>query len=276
MSSNKFGGLYYCCEECTTATSSKNTSHEDLASTCNEIKLTLENLSLDFNRRLTQIEQQNNQFPKEVKESINSYADAVTKNIKENSENISSKIETDRKTLSEINKDLECVKTTMEKSTENEKEANEIQQKKNNICIFNIPEGKSQNPDECYRHDVEAVKSILSEKVPMKKEEIIAIYRIGEEQPDEDKNRPIIVKFSNQQLKIKVLKLRNLKYTESDEVHNIYISKDRTKKEQKAYKLLRKQLKEKKESTGEDNFIIRNGEIVKRRPFRANPQLLWG
>ena len=92
---------------------------------------------------------------------------------------------------------------------------------------------------------------------------------------DKTKNRPIIVKFANLETRRKVLALRNLNYKNSGELQNIYITTDKTKKEQEEHRKLVIELKQRKQK-GEDNIVIKNGRIVKMLPFRANPQSYWG
>lgn len=72
-----------------------------------------------------------------------------------------------------------------------------------------------------------------------------------------------------------MLKMKNPRYKDSNKEHFVYITHDRTKKEQEKHKELVKLLKERR-AKGEENLVIRNGEIIQRQPFRPNPQLFWG
>ena len=70
--------------------------------------------------------------------------------------------------------------------------------------------------------------------------------------------------------------MRDIKHTKEDNsIIPIYISPDRTKKQQEEHRQLVLQLKKRK-ADGETNIGIRNGRIVSLQPFRRNPQLYWG
>jgi hypothetical protein len=114
----------------------------------------------------------------------------------------------------------------------------------------------------------------LHDKVKLEKDDVKAMYRIGQKN-DSTKPRPIIIKFSSIDTKIEVLKLRNILYNDLESDHRIFITPDRTRKEQAKHKELTKILKERR-LKGEQNLVIRNGKIVQLQPFRPNPQLYWG
>ena len=125
-----------------------------------------------------------------------------------------------------------------------------------------------------YKDDVTKFQNILSNKVPIRKDDVKAFFRIGKER-NSSKPRPIVIKLSNEDIRLKLLKLRNLQYNDDSQDHNIYINPDRTKKEQEIYRKLLSELKERR-SKGEENIAIRNGKIIEVLPFRRNPQLYWG
>jgi hypothetical protein len=135
--------------------------------------------------------------------------------------------------------------------------------------VFNIPELDPKDPEKSYERDVKIIKDLIGAELNLKKDDVIALYRVGPK--DSSSIRPIIMKFSSEEMKFKALKLRNLKYQGND----IYISHDRTKKEREERKLLVKSLRERR-ANGEENLFIKNGKIVKEVPFRANPQHFWG
>jgi hypothetical protein len=158
----------------------------------------------------------------------------------------------------------------MEKGVEAKARAN----KANNIVMFNVPEPNSDNAEECYKRDVEVIKTIFRERINLEKEDIKAMFRIGLNK-DITKPRPIIIRFTSIEKKTEVLRLKSLQYIDSDIEHDIYITQDRTKKEQEEHKKLVKKLKERREN-GEEHLVIRNGKIIQLQPFRPNPQLFWG
>ena len=120
------------------------------------------------------------------------------------------------------------------------------------------------------------VKSILQEKLNLKKEDIKDIRRIPRER-QENKVRPIRIIFNHLEKRSEALKLRNIFYktNETEENNQIFISIDRTRQEQETHKDLVKELKRRKVA-GEQNLYIRNGRILTFLPFRMDPQQYWG
>ena len=242
-----------------------------------DVKATITKVHEEFNKRFDSIEKQNLKFPEEVKDSISSYAKVVTNNIEENNEtkkvvssmkdtiktmetNLTSKMEVDCSSLSAIEKGVE---------------AKARASKANNIIVFNVPELDSEDAEECYKRDVAIIKTIFKDKVILEKEDIKSMFRIGLNK-DATKSRPIIIKFTSIEKKTEVLKIKDLQYIDSNNLeHNIYMTHDRTKKEQEEHRKLVKKLKERREN-GEENLVIRNGKIIQLQPFRPNPQLFWG
>ena len=67
----------------------------------------------------------------------------------------------------------------------------------------------------------------------------------------------------------------NLKYLDcNQEEHQIFVKPDMTQKEQLEHKLLVKKLQERR-AEGELGLVIRNGRIINKRPFRADPSRYW-
>ena len=252
----------------------------------------LQNLKIDTNVNnldmFGTLSKKMDEMKKELKAEINSqklsYASALSKGLTENREkaalivknsvkqletNLTTKIEVERETLVEINKDLETVRSSIEKNYETETESEARSKKINNVCIYNIPENSHEDSQENYKNDVKVVKELLTNKINLSKDDVKAFYRVGIK--TSGKNRPIIIKLSSVEIKKNILSLRNLQYNG----HRVFVSIDRTKKEQIEHKKLVAELKERK-IQGEENIIIRDGKIVKNSPFRINPQLFWG
>ena len=156
-----------------------------------------------------------------------------------------------------------------------EKEKRISAQKRNNICIFNLPESSEGDPEKAFKDDISRLKDIFKDKIVLDKNEIEKIYRKGQE-INPDKPRPIIMKFSTYEKKQEILELRDLEIkTESNEILRISIEPDRTIKEQKEHKKLVLQLKKRRDE-GEENIFIRNEKIIKSWPFHKDPQQYWG
>lgn len=283
-------GLFYRCPECRSKPKSIPVGKVEFDLMMNEITEKLNSLNSEFSKRLDSIENQNIAFPKEVKDSITNYAQVVSNNIKENSEtnkfvssmsksiknlesNLNTKLEKEQCSLSAINEDLKTVKSNIERNDEKEIDAKIRAQKKNNVCVFNVPELESTDAEKNYKHDVETIKTVFNGKVKLGKDDVKAMYRIGNEEAA--KPRPIVIKFSSIATKTEILKLRDIVFNDSQNDHQIFITPDRTRKEQAEHRELVKKLKERR-NKGEENIGIRNGKIVNLQPFRTNPQLLWG
>ena len=279
-------GLFYRCSECRTRSKTIPVGKLEFDLKMNEIFEKLNQLNSEFSKRLGSIESQNLSFPKEVKESITSYAKVVSDNIKENNEtkkfvssmsesfqNLNSKMEEERSSISAINKNLTTVRTNIERNDEKQVYAKIKAQKMNNVCVFNVPELESDDAEVKYKRDVEIVKTVLNERVKLEKEDVKAIYRIGTE--DSKKPRPLIIKFSSVNKKNEITKLKNIVYNDEKGEHKLFITPDRTRKEQAEYKELLLKLKERK-LNGEQNIGIRNGKIIQLQPFRPDPRIFWG
>ena len=233
----------------------KSSSHQNLQS---EMKKYYNTITTKFDKCQESTEK--------VQTELFSYSDAVKKNFNETNET--------KKAISSINLHVENLKHNIENQIDSEKELKFINQKKNNVCVFNLPESSETNPEEAYKDDVKRLKQVLENKISLQKEDIKAIFRKGD-QSNMTKPRRIIMRLSCYETKLKILKLRNLTSTiENNETVNIYIAPDRTIKQQIAHKKLVAELKERK-NQGE-NVNIKNGEILKAWPFRRDPHSYWG
>ena len=97
--------------------------------------------------------------------------------------------------------------------------------------------------------------------------QITAISRVGKK--TQERPRSIRVKLGSKELKTKVMRrapevLRKINGRDTPAPKRIYINHDLTYNERQRQFELRKQLKEKKTETGENDWIIRGGKIVKR------------
>ena len=136
----------------------------------------------------------NNELKAEINSQKLSYASALSKGLTENREkaalivknsvkqletNLTTKIEVERETLVEINKDLETVRSSIEKNYETETESEARSKKINNVCIYNIPENSHEDSQENYKNDVKVVKELLTNKINLSKDDVKAFYRVG-------------------------------------------------------------------------------------------------
>ena len=175
------------------------------------------------------------------------------------------------KVLKSIDERINNMSTNIEIINESEKETAELKKKENNLCIFNVPETVLEDPEEAYRQDVEKLATIIGNKEEIKRD-IVGVVRRGKKFP-----RPMIVRFSSLETRKSVLQLRDLVYkNQENEETPIYISPDRTFKQQQEHKKLVLELKKKRAEDPSIKLSIRNGKIITLQPFRRNPQLYWG
>lgn len=265
-------GLYWFCTVCQLKVDQNLKISNTINSKSAEIKSEIENLKVSIESDLKNIE-------KKLLNSANTQKETLTQKFKSYAETVASKIdktvETNNTITTTLNKDLKSLRTNIETKIVSEKEQIVKESKMLNLCIFNIPES-SGDDSEAYKLDINKLKSILSERINLKKEDVKAAFRVGKI-ADKSKARPFIIKFTSAEKRKEVLKLKNVYYLneETREKTRVYISPDRTIKEQIEHKKLVNELKLRR-SNGESNIGIRNAKIVQILSFRQNPQLFWG
>ena len=146
--------------------------------------------------------------------------------------------------------------------------------KKNNVLIHKLPESESESLSKAFEEDAKNVLDLIDPKKELKSVDILDIRRIGSKESS-TLPRSIIVKCNSTELRNKLLKLRNIKFSCNNKETEVYISPDRTKIEQLAHKKLVRELKDRK-NKGEHDIMIRNGKIIKKQqPFRFRLQDFW-
>ena len=199
-------------------------------------------------------------------ENVKTYSALVKQNIEQNKQR--------NVVISKISKELKTVNTNIVNKMESENESRAKERKALNVCIFNIPETRSEDLEEKYIGDLHKVKEILDNKINFQKDDLVEMFRVGRN--DDSKTRPLVLKLANKEIKEKLLKLRNLEYRENNEITRIYINPDKTKAEIEEYKKLRKELIERRANgDGSENIGIRGNKIVNLRPFRKDPRSYW-
>ena len=128
------------------------------------------------------------------------------------------------------------------------------ERRKNNLIIYNLPESTDNSKDKSFF--TELCKSVFDTTVKITKS-----LRLGKKH--ENKNRPLLIGLENQQNVVNITS-RAAYLRHHDKYENIYIAPDMTKYQRSKHKQLVDELKRRK-SNGENNLIIRNGEIVTRR-----------
>ena len=109
------------------------------------------------------------------------------------------------------------------------------QLRQNNLINYNIPETELVNQQDIKTDLLSKFKELITDKcnVTIEIKDIVSIYRLGSKSDTDPKNRPILVKFVNTSLKLKLIKngfhLKNTGYS---------ISIDKTMEERNGYKAL--------------------------------------
>jgi hypothetical protein len=191
-----------------------------------------------------------------VEEKLETYAEKVTKNIKESNSQLQA--------INEINQNVEGLKTDLktkfDHDEENKLEQRLVASKQMNICIFKLPEANLSDDKKDLIDDVKKLKEIFQNKVSLEKNDVKEIYRIGRK--DKSNSRPVIIKLTSVEKKFELLKQTELYYGKE----RIFIAPDRTRKQQTDHKKLVAELK-KRRLDGEDGLMIRNGKISKSQPL---------
>ena len=228
----------------------------------------LNDLKNTFNNRINELENLIVIKADNQQKDINTYANAVKGAHNSNTEDTN-------KVLKSIDERITDMTTNMSVMNDTEKEVALIQQKSNNLCVFNIPESDDADREVEYKHDVEIVQKLVGYEEEVQKD-IVKISRRGLRKPDQLRPRPVVLTFTSLEIRQKILQIRNATHTDKDrKIIPLYISPDRTKKQQEEHRQLVMQLKKKK-ADGETNIGIRNGKIVTLQSFRRDPQLYWG
>ena len=150
--------------------------------------------------------------------------------------------------------------------TESIEELKEIEERKNNLIIFNVKETPSNDEEQSLSADLANVKEILTFSNPdlantqIKRLETSDVTRMGLYKTEAEKPRPIIVTLQSQKTKFQILK-NSHKMKNCTSHTKIGFRMDLTKKQQLEDKALRIALEERKKT--EDVMIYKNNIILR-------------
>ena len=136
----------------------------------------------------------------------------------------------------------------------------ELDEKKYNLMIFNLPEGKDRE------EDLERTKGLLNY---VNSEEVVdyltttSISRLGRFSEGNPQPRPIKLVFNDPDTRWKFIKKAS-RLGSSDEFKRVGLSFDKTTKERREDLALRAKLKEEREARPGDDLVIFRNKIVKR------------
>ena len=141
---------------------------------------------------------------------------------------------------------------------ENVDEYIDREKRKLNLIVHNVKEPEGVNQVERVKNDTETFDKIIKGEFNLRVKVSRAV-RLGKKQ--EGKNRLLLVTVGNFEEEKDLLRLaKNIQ--QSDEWSNIYISPDLTPKEREVNRVLRAEIRRRRDA-GESNLVIRNGKIIK-------------
>ena len=150
-------------------------------------------------------------------------------------------------------------KPVQQKNIQERKSEEEKERKKNNLVIYNVTESGQNEVGKRIEDDIMICEEILSE-LEVGNVFIEKVVRLGKN--DNSKIRPVLMRLRNEKEKWNILgRAKQLK--NSEKYKGVYITRDMTEKEREEDKILRTELKERRDN-GED-VQIKNGVVVKRR-----------
>ncbi len=250
-------------------------------------------LKTSFNNHAEQVQQLRGELKSEninlnnKLDSCLSYAKVTSKGLPINEQSISS-IKQDFKEITaqhdkaimSFSRDFNEFKTNFTSKQAEEKELHERELRSNNVCIFNVPESKSSDPETEAKDDSIKLQSIFKNKINLDKTDIKGIFRAGSKH--NNKTRPIIIKLNSYQKKLQIVKLRNLQFETKDDSGTeatipIFACPDRTKKQQEENRKLVQELKQKQNEDKDNKYIIDHKlkKVVRFVPFRPKSQFYW-
>lgn len=162
----------------------------------------------------------------------------------------------------EVKQSLSCniIDSIKDKVLQELKEKEEKERRSKNIVIYGVVEPSAETPQAREREDVNMCCNIIEIGAQVTDYEIICTKRLGKWDASGAKVRPVLVELRDSRVKGNIVKnAKNLKHA-GREYKKIYIVPDQTKTEREKNKLLREQLKEKREK-GETGWSIIRGEL---------------
>ena len=131
--------------------------------------------------------------------------------------------------------------------------------RKNNLIIYKLPESNNHSNDKT--NVAKLCKTVFDIDVGITKS-----MRLGKK--SEDKTRPLLICLDSQQNAVYITSYASY-LRRHEEYNNVYIAPDMTKYQRHKHKQLVDELKHRR-SNGENNLVIRNGEIITKRVYTNN------
>ena len=253
LSENPLTSVKWFCERCRSKTEEKNDDHTSKCDAkIDNVTKVIQTMQTQLNTMQTQmtmiLEMMKNEARPDTMENIENKIHAHMEEM--------AKDQKERNERSEAN-----MQAHMEEMFKDQKEKND---KRNNFIVYNMSENEVEDEKKQTENDISKLKEILQVVLPNVKDISLTedtVQRCGIKK--KDKTRPVRVKLADNSTKGKIF-VNSWKLKEKEEFKRIGISNDKTYKELMKDRELRAKLQEKKDQTNEDDWIIYNGEIIKR------------
>ena len=192
-------------------------------------------------------------------------ANQLSDQIKEMEAKLHKPIEQHLKSLEKVSKQSNLF--TMDTASKVVDEYRDMERRKWNLIVFNVPEPQCIEFSERKAKDREMFDALV-EDIGAGPVDVIDVVRLGAK--SSNKLRPLRVQFNNLGHRKSVLaNAKKLRDSSSDVFKGIYINPDLSVKDRQEQRKLRAELNRRKEN-GETNIFIRRGRIVKQRSL-SNP-----
>ena len=184
-----------------------------------EIKAEIKTLESNIENHLVKLEQNSENIPTVVETKLNKLSEELeNQNINYNNK-FTSYAETTAKTVTtnlqtidnikELSESVANISSNMQSQAENETEQKLILAKQLNVCVFNLPESLSSDPDQVERDDITNLKTVLCDKIKLSSEDIKDFKRLGYKSIE--KCRPIVIKLDSFEKRTELLKIKRSK-----------------------------------------------------------------
>ena len=138
----------------------------------------------------------------------------------------------------------------------------EVEEKKKNLIVFNLPEAQEENEEEDDHTQIKEVLAFLDSRINTEAIDMKKIERMGKRKGKDDRPRAIKVELPSVETKFKAI--RSAQKLKDYKIPKIGISFDKTKKEMDEDIILRKKPADAKTADPTGDYVIFKKEVVTR------------
>lgn len=221
---------------------------------CRECKGQMRNATLEVKKIRQELEEVR-QAMQEAKAQNNS--DGVLKELRDM-----------RKEINNLHRQPPDMEAVREYVDERLQEQDEINRKRKNLVLYNVPESTRQRGEERQDEDMGKCIDLIENSLQFEKDsiQVTKVMRLGYQR--EGKIRPMLIKLGCEEEKFEILRRAKYLKDETDPMKKkIGIAPDLTKKQREHDYQLRQELKQRRDQ-GETGLYIKNGQLFKAREDR--------